>query len=433
MSAHAADGVAIVAPRPLASATRFRIYAYLGVIIVLLGFGAPNGGFIEVPVTFFLKNRLHLAAHQVALFRLVAAVPLYLGVVFGFARDTFNPLGRRDRGFFILFGAATSAIYLFFAFSPITYAGLMAAVAFSTITFQFVASAQMGLTSALGQQHVMSGRIAAAWNVFLYVPVLTANFLGGTLSQMLEGQKADQAARILFLAGAAVMATVAVYGLWRPASVFDNIQAERVAGASRLADLKRLVRHWPIYPALAIWLLWSFSPGSATPLQFFMQNTLHATDAQWGEWNAIFVAGFIPTFLLFGWLCRRVRLRSLLFWGTLVAVPQMVPLAFIHSVNQALVAAAIIGLLGGVCTAAYTDLIIRSCPPGLQGAVLMMFWALYYVAARFGDILGADLYDRFHNFNACVIAITAAYALILPTLWLVPRHLTATVDGEVAA
>jgi MFS family permease len=203
--------------------------------------------------------------------------------------------------------------------------------------------------------------------------------------------------------------------------------------SNTLADLKRLVRHWPIYPALAVWLLWCFSPGSATPLQFFMQNTLRATDAQWGEWNAIFVAGFIPTFLLFGWLCRRVRLRSLLFWGTLVAVPQMVPLAFIHSVNQALVAAAIIGLLGGVCTAAYTDLIIRSCPPGLQGAVLMMFWALYYIAARFGDILGADLYDRFHNFNACVIAITAVYALILPTLWLVPRRLTATVDGEVAA
>jgi len=433
MSAQAANGVAIVAPTPLASATRLRIFAYLGVLIVLLGFGAPYGGFIEVPITFFLKNRLHLAAHEVAVFRLIAAIPLYLGVVFGFARDTFNPLGQRDRGFFILFGAATSAIYLFFAFSQITYAGLMAAMVFSTIAFQFVAGAQMGLTSALGQQHVMSGRIAAAWSVFLYVPVLTANFMGGTLSQMLEGQKADQAARILFLAGAAIMAAVAVYGLWRPASVFDNVHAERAEGASRLADLKRLVRHWPIYPALTVWLLWCFSPGSATPLQFFMQNTLHATDAQWGEWNAIFIAGFIPTFLLFGWLCRRVRLRSLLFWGTLVAVPQMVPLAFIHSVNEALVAAAIIGLLGGVCTAAYTDLIIRSCPPGLQGAVLMMFWALYYIAARFGDILGADLYDRFHNFNACVIAITVVYALILPTLLLVPRRLTATVDGEVPA
>ena len=46
--------------------------------------------------------------------------------------------------------------------------------------------------------------------------------------------------------------------------------------------MKRLVRHWPIYPAMLIWLLWNFAPGSTTPLQYHLQNTLHATDAQWG-------------------------------------------------------------------------------------------------------------------------------------------------------
>ena len=55
-------------------------------------------------------------------------------------------------------------------------------------------------------------------------------------------------------------------------------------------------------------------------------------------------------------------LKTLLFWGTVVAVPQMVPLLFIHSVTGALIAAAPIGLMGGVATAAYLDLIIRSCP-----------------------------------------------------------------------
>ncbi|HXV01890.1 MAG TPA: MFS transporter [Caulobacteraceae bacterium] len=416
----------------LPSATRLKIYAYVGVLIVLLGFGNPNGGLIEVPITFFLKNRLHLAAHQAALFRLVAAIPLYLAIVFGFARDTFNPLGMRDRGFLVVFGAATSALYVVFAFSPITYGTLLAAVVLSTTAFLFVWSAQNGLTSALGQQHMMSGRIAAAWSVFLYIPVLSAYFLGGALSQMLEGEKAAQAARILFLVGAAIMATVALFGLWRPPSVYDNLKIERAPGARRGDDFKRLIRHWPIYPALTVWLLWSFAPGSSTPLQYFLQNSLHATDAQWGEWNAIFVAGFIPTFLLFGWLCQRFPLRGILFWSTLVAVPQMVPLAFIHDVNQSFAAAALIGLLGGVNSAAYLDLVIRSCPPGLQGAVLMMWWSLFYIAVRFGDVLGTYLYDRFHDFNACVIAITVVYALILPVLQLVPRRLTATADGQAA-
>ena len=417
-------------PTPLPGATRLRIFAYLGVLILLLGFGAPNGGFIETPITFFLKNRLHLAAHQAALFRLLGAIPLYLAFVFGFVRDTFNPFGMRDRGFLVFFGAVTAAVYAAFAFVPITYVSLLAAVVLSTVAYLFVWSAQNGLSSAIGKQHMMSGRISAFWNIFLYVPVLTAFFLGGVLSQALEGQKAELAARILFLAGAAVMTVVALYGLWRPASVFDHVRAERPAGAPRLDDLKRLARWWPIYPAMAIWLLWCFAPGSATALQFYMQNRLHASDAQWGEWNAIFVGGFIPTFLLFGWLCRRAKLRTILFWSTLVAVPQMVPLAFIHSVPGALWAALLIGLLGGVNSAAYLDLVIRSSPPGLQGTVMMLYWALFYISQRFGDVLGTDLYDRFGDFNVCVIAITVVYALMVPILFLIPRRITDWKDGE---
>lgn len=420
-------------PTPLPDAVRLRIFAYLGVLILLLGFGAPNGGFIEVPVTFFLKNRLHLAAHEAALFRLIAAIPLYFAFVFGFVRDTFNPFGMRDRGFLVLFGAITAVVFAVFAFVPITYVGLVAAVVLSTIAYLFVWSAQNGLSSAIGQQHMMSGRISALWNIFLYIPVLSAFFLGGVLSQALEGQKADMAARILFLVGAALMACVAVYGLWRPTSIYDHVRYERPVGAPRLADLKRLARHWPIYPALAIWLLWCFAPGSATALQFYMQNSLHASDAQWGEWNAIFIGGFIPTFFLFGWLCRRVKLRTILFWSTLVAVPQMVPLAFIHSVPGALWAAALIGLLGGVNSAAYLDLVIRSSPPGLQGTVMMLYWALFYISQRFGDVLGTDLYDRFGDFKVCVIAITVVYALMIPILFLVPRRITDWKDGEAPA
>jgi hypothetical protein len=88
------------------------------------------------------------------------------------------------------------------------------------------------------------------------------------------------------------------------------------------------------------------------------------------------------------------------------------------------------GLMGGVATAGYVALIIRSCPPGLQGTVLMMSAALEVAAARFGDVLGTRLYDYFGGFQTCVIAITAVYALILPTLLLVPRALVAAPDGS---
>ena len=123
-------------------------------------------------------------------------------------------------------------------------------------------------------------------------------------------------------------------------------------------------------------------------------------------------------------------MKSLLFWGTVVAVPQLIPLLFIHSVTGALIAAVPIGLMGGVATAAYLDLIIRSCPRGLQGTTLMMSGSLYFIASRFGDVLGTNLYDHSGGFTACVIATTVVYALILPALLLVPKNLIATADGQ---
>jgi Major Facilitator Superfamily len=422
-----------VAPADLSRSERHSIFLYLGILIVLLAFGGPSGGLIDIPISFLLKNRLHLTAHEVANFRLVAAIPLYVAFVFGFVRDIWNPLGMKDRGFMLLFGSISAALYVFFAFTPLTYVTLLAAVVLLTVSFLFVASAQNGLTSTIGQQHAMTGQVSAAWNIFLSVPTVGALLIGGTLSGMLEEKNPDQAVRILFLVGAAIMAAVALYALWRPAEVFDNVRAEAGADGRPLQDLKRLARHWPIYPAMLIWLLWNFAPGSTTPLQYHLQNTLHATDAQWGQWNAIFAGSFIPTYIVYGLLCRRYPLKTLLWWGTVLAVAQMVPLLFTDTVTQALIAAVPIGLMGGLATGAYLDLIIRSCPPGLQGTTLMMSSSLYFVVVRFGDVLGTNLYERYGGFTVCVIAITTVYALILPALLLVPRHLITTADGQAPA
>ena len=414
----------------LPSSGRWKVIGYISVLVVLLGFGAPFGGLIDVPISFMLKNKMHLTATDVARFRLVAGIPLYLSFVFGFVRDIWNPFGMKDRGFMVLFGAICAGIYLFYAFAPLHYLTLLVASVLLTTAFLFVSGAQVGLTAAIGQELLMWGEVSVAWKMFSSIPALAAFLLGGQLSGLLEMESANHSVRILFLIGAAIMLVVAAYGAWKPAGVFTAGGEHRVAAESTINTLKRLVTHWPIYPALLIYLLWNFAPGYQTPLQFYLQNSLHASDAQWGEWNAIFAASYLPTFLVFGVLCRKYPLRRLLLWGTIIAVPQMVPLVFIHSVRGALLAAIPIGLTGGIASAAYIDLLIRSCPEGLQGSVLMMAGSLLYVISRFGDLLGTVLYERFQNFDVCVIAITMVYALILPTLRLVPPSLTAAPDGK---
>ncbi len=175
-----------------------------------------------------------MKANEVAEFRLVSAIPLYLSFVFGFIRDTRDPFGMRDRGFMLLFGSATASLYLFFAFIPITYMTLLAAVVLLTTSFLFVSSAQNGLASMIGQQHAMSGQISAAWNIFGTIPAVGALLIGGHLSNLLEDRNTDQAARILFLVGAAIMATVAAYARGNPQSCLTmsatNTSVPRVRG-----------------------------------------------------------------------------------------------------------------------------------------------------------------------------------------------------------
>src|ERR1700748_2341331 len=147
-----------VTPAPLPTSARRTIFFYLGVLIILLAFGAPSGGLIDIPISFLLKNKLHMTAQEVAQFRLVAAVPLYLSFVFGFVRDIWNPFGMRDRGLMLLFGSVSAALYVLFAFIPISYVTLLIAVFVLTSSFLFVQSAQNALTAVVGQQHAMTGQ-----------------------------------------------------------------------------------------------------------------------------------------------------------------------------------------------------------------------------------------------------------------------------------
>ena len=256
--------------------------------------------------------------------------------------------------------------------------------------------------------------------VFLSIPAVAALLAGGALSGCSKTRAPIRPSVFFFCGRRDHDHGRRLFGMEAERRFRQSAHRTRV-GRHPVADLKRLMRHWPIYSALLIWLLWNFAPGSATPLQYHLQNTLHASDAQWGQWNAIFAASFVPTYVAYGASLPEVRINSLLWWGTVIAIPQMVPLLFIHSVTGALIAAVPIGLMGGIATGAYLDLIMRACPRGLEGTTLMLASSLYFLVSRFGDVLGTRLYDRYGDFDVCVIAITVVYALMLPALLLVPR------------
>ncbi|HXC56086.1 MAG TPA: MFS transporter [Rhizomicrobium sp.] len=419
-------------PRParkLAAGARLRILVYAGAIVVALNLVTPSSGFHIIPFSFILKNRLHLTANQLATFALWAGIPVYLSFVFGIVRDRWSPFGLGDRGYFILFGLASAAVFAVAAFLPVSLAMMLAVSLSGTVCFLFLWGGWNGLGSVIGQRYAMSGQISALWNFAGTLTIFVALLCGGVLSERLEAESTAGAVHILFLIVAVVMALIAALGLWRPAAIYAHLEDAPAPRRDLFADLGRLLRHGPIYPALLCWLLWNFSPGGATVLQYYLTNTLHASDAQWGAYNAIAYVAAVPAYVLFGYLSPRLPLRRLLWLGAVLAVPQMTPLLLVHSAGAALWAAVGVGVSGGMATAAYLDLLIRSCPKGLEGTMMMLAWSMFGLAVNVGNLLGTDLYDHHGGFAVCIAATTAVYAMILPVLLLVPRHLTASADG----
>jgi MFS family permease len=406
--------------------SHLQIFSYFGALIFLIALASPVGYLGDISTSYMLKNRLHARASEVSNFCIYTAIPVYLAFVFGFIRDRWNPLGLRDRGYLLIFGPVTALAYAWLAWQELTFSGLMSGMLVATLAFRLIGAAYQGLISLIGREKLMSGRLVTVWQTVASIPAVTAAFASGWTARHLDPKHT-----FLMLAGFALL--IGLVGLWRPKAVYEHAYKEPEARHGGLVgDLKRLFKHKAIYPAILINFMWNFAPGSATPLQYYLANELHASDAVYASFNAIFAASFIPTFFVYGFLCKRVALRNLLIWGTIVAIPQMIPLALVHSPESAMWLAAPIGLMGGVATAAYFDLAIRSCPSGLQGTLMMAVDAVLIVSARFGDRLGSAIYDAYpaRGFLYCVIATTIVYALILPIVFLVPKHLIAMADGE---
>jgi len=414
-------------PRPRdASSETGQVFRYFGTLTLLVYLVLPHGYLVDITTSFMLKNQLHATATQVSTFRLLTAIPIYLSVVFGLTRDIWNPLGLRDRGYFLIFAPLTAAVFLWMAWSHLTYSGLFIGMLLVMLLFRFVSAAYQGLIALIGQEKLMSGRLSALWNIVQSIPYIAGAIASGYIAEHLQPSQS-------FLLMAALSLVLAAFGLWKPRAVFNHAyDAPLARGADLIGDIQRLVKHRAIYPAVLICFLWYFAPGAATPLQFYLTNTLHASDAVYSYFSGIFAVSFVPTFLLYGFLCKKVSLNKLLWWGTIVAVPQMIPLALIHSGNLAMLLAVPIGLMGGVATAAYFDLAMRSCPPGLQGTLMMLVDGVFSLSARGGDLLGSRIYSSSptNGFLYCVIATTAVYASILPLILLVPKKLIATADGE---
>jgi len=406
-----------------------QVYLYFAPLTLLVYMALPDGYLLDLGTSFLLKDQLHATPSQVSLFRLVTAIPVYLAVLFGIARDSWNPFGLRDRGLFLIFAPLCTLVLLWTAFSPLSFVTLTAGMLLVAVGFRFISAAYQGLLALVSQEQGMAGRLSSLYNFGSYLCYATGAVASGYLAEHL-------APRVLFLIAAALTALLTVLGVWQPQAIYAHLYDQPIAQRGRgLGDLRTLFASRATYPAVLLVSVANFGTASSTPLQFYLADELHAPDSVYANFTALNIAAYLPVFVLYAMLCKRVRLSRLLWWGTLLTLPSTVPLAFLHTPHQLLLAAIPLAMLSGIAQGAYIDLALRSCPPGLQGTLMTLVIGVWTLSFRGGDVVGAWLYTSYpgHGLSYCVAATTVVGLLLVPLVLMIPRHLTDTSDGDTAA
>jgi MFS family permease len=402
-------------------AMQFEVLSYFAILNIAIGLGSPLG-IAAIPITYFLKDALHLTPVRLAVFLAIASIPVCGGFAFGFIRDRWRSARWGDRQYLFACAVVAAGGYLWLATSPIDYYKLLSLVVVIVGVYVMIFASAQALMTGVAQAHGMTGRLSVAFSFGYFTPAVISALAGGWLV-------AHASVRGTFLIAGGVTIVIAMQAFWRleAANEFESALTPRENG---FAAIRRLIRHRPLWPAAAIYFLWNFSPGWGTPMFYHLTEHVRISSELFGTFTALQSLFFLPTTLLYGYLCTRAPLSRLLWWGTIVAILQG-PIMFLAlGPTSTIIVAILYGLFGGFATAAYIDLIMRSCPKGLEGTAMMVAnTSMFALAGNAGNLLGSWIYSN-GGFASAVIITTLATALIVPLLRAVPSHLTATRDGE---
>ena len=232
-------------------------------------------------------------------------------------------------------------------------------------------------------------------------------------------------------AGALIWLAFIPVALWaaREPPATTSASAARVLGGA-LAQLRVLRRAPTMWSAAGLLFLAYLAPGFQTPLLYHQQDDLRFTPHDMGRLLLVGAIGAIAGAAAYGWLCRRLPLRTLLIGGIAAQRGEHALLSRLFvarrrprrspSPPRCWARSRMLPIY---------DLAARATPRGSESfgyALLMSVQALTTLAIS--DPLGATLYGHFHVafpslvwINAATTAAVLLFVPFLPRALLSPR------------
>jgi predicted MFS family arabinose efflux permease len=408
-------------PQPAMSLRRYSALVCWGMVVTNLGQLVSLG---DKPLKFLLKDGIQLSPTAMAAWFSLALIPWSFKPLAALFVDGLPFRGTRHRNYLLLGSGLAGCLWLALGMVPKSYHNLLI-IAFTFNIMAVLTSVVVGgLLVEGGQTYGATGRLSSIRMIVANVVLLFVGPIGGFLASRWFGWTALIGGMLFF---SMIPATLLL--------LREKPVAKREAGVHPLKGIVRQLK--VVFRSRNLWIcggllfLVQLSPGYNTPLFYYQTNVLKFSPQFIGN---LMVAGGIMGLvgsLIYPFLCRRFRLRSLLFMS--ISCTVLTSLCYLGYVShKSAIAIEGIGMLGyTLAQLPLFDLAARATPKGSEALGYSVMLAFWNISLMISDVLGSYLYDHFQlAFRNLVWINAGTTALVLFVVPFLPGYLVDKKEGE---
>jgi predicted MFS family arabinose efflux permease len=340
---------------------------------------------LRLPFQNFLKADLHVSRETMASFFALSTLAWYFKPLAGIFTDSVPLFGTRRKSYLVLSAIFAGVLYLVVGAVPRTYIAILLAMIAVNCMLVIGSTVVGGLIVEIGNRERATGRL----NSSRYFVMNACTLIGGPLGGFL----AARAFGLTTIAGAAISLSVVPFALLmlkEPQSTRTNAQA----WTNMKSELRKLMRAKSLWIASGFLFLVYISPGFGTPLYYYQVDTLKLSQQFIGT-LILLGGGFgIAGAFAYSYLCRKLKLRTLLYISVIISTVGTLAYLFYHSATNAAIIESQNGFIATVAELALMDLAARATPKGGEGLGFALMISVRNGAAALSDIFGSWLIDK---------------------------------------
>jgi MFS family permease len=427
------DSTPLPAPRlrDIPGALRTALY-----IALFFSLGVFVNSFTNLPLTFLLKEQLHLNERQYSAFTAISDWAWYIKPAFGLLSDRVPIWGSRRRSYLILMGSTLLGTWLGLSLMPAyRYGPLLGALGTSAMALAFMNTVTSGLLAELSRLSGASGRLNSLRQLASQMAILLAAPLGGWAAEHWPFQQVAMAAAGVAL----ILLTGTLYLAREPRSpAAGGAREEKGEGSSRRVaeaalPLSAALRSRTVWLAFGFILLVELAPGLNTPLLYYQRDVLQFPKPLFGQIQLVGAVAAILAALAYARICQRQSMRLVLPAVLVLHAAATLSWIALRSPESALAIKGLTGFTVTLGNLVIFDLATRAAPRGVEGTVLALLFAGVNIALRVSDLFGTYLHEALHWDFSSLVALNAGTTLLAVLLVpLLPRQLIARRDGDAA-